>query len=118
MPMKRELRDGWCSDLRSGNFPQTFGALRNASGYCCLGVLGERLGKMNEQCSEYYGWQSKIWDWGGAHVCPPVKDTEAAGLPTSAVEELMRMNDGSVQHPSKTFPEIADWIEANIPVTE
>lgn len=40
--MKKAIRDQWLTALRSKNFKQTQGALREeGKGYCCLGVLCE-----------------------------------------------------------------------------
>lgn len=37
--MKSEIRDLWLDVLVSGQYKQTQGALSNAQGFCCLGVL-------------------------------------------------------------------------------
>lgn len=37
--MKPEVKEKWLAALRSGEYPQSVGALRSDAGYCCLGVL-------------------------------------------------------------------------------
>lgn len=37
--MDQEIKARWVAALRSGRYPQTWGALRTSEGYCCLGVL-------------------------------------------------------------------------------
>ena len=37
--MKLEIKQKWVAALRSGEYEQTEGVLRNGNGYCCLGVL-------------------------------------------------------------------------------
>ena len=44
----------WLKDLRSGEFPQTTGVLRDKNGYCCLGVLAN-------QCI-LVGWDEPLFD--------------------------------------------------------
>lgn len=110
--MKKELLDKWCVALRSGEYPQTCGALRNKDGYCCLGVFLDvvdpegwldgdplriggdlhRLGNENELL---------------AATCHPL------GLSLYHERELIDRNDTR----GDSFVEIADYIEANIPVT-
>lgn len=37
--MDPDIKQRWVAALRSGNYSQTIGFLRNEDGYCCLGVL-------------------------------------------------------------------------------
>lgn len=37
--MPKELLAKWLAALRSGEYPQTIGSLRDSNGFCCLGVL-------------------------------------------------------------------------------
>jgi hypothetical protein len=37
--MPKELKQKWLDALRSGEYKQATGALKNGNGYCCLGVL-------------------------------------------------------------------------------
>ncbi len=42
--MKKKCLVNWLEGLRSGEYPQSRGALRNEQGYCGLGVLCEQSG--------------------------------------------------------------------------
>lgn len=39
--MTPERKAKWLADLRSGHYPKTKSYLKNAQGYCCLGLLLE-----------------------------------------------------------------------------
>ena len=43
--MKKAIAMKWVKALESGKYEQTDGELRGASGYCCLGVLCDIVGK-------------------------------------------------------------------------
>lgn len=110
-PEKKAL---WCAALRSGKYPQSYGALRNASGYCCMGVLSAISPFEEKQNSSGYSYWG---DYGAAYESIPevavlsknVK--EWAGLdschPAINGVTLGRLNDVE----TLTFPEIADLIE-------
>jgi len=102
--MKRELRDKWCTALRSGKYKQGRGQLRNKDDeFCCRGVL-ESLG-----CT----WEDRIPIKDGVpmgHKCKLFPDILSSEIQT----ELAKMNDFS----DYSFSLIADWIENNIPVED
>jgi hypothetical protein len=98
--LKKKLRDKWVKALRSGEYEQAIGRLEEAGGYCCLGVL----------CAVRYG---RNFDHDEA--VPFAYGTGAdSEITEDAADILWRMNDRE----RLEFPEIADWIEANVPVTE
>lgn len=108
--MKKEIRDKWVEALRSGKFPQGRGNLFNGRRYCCLGVYAITIG-----CSK-------------AHIRPHSNlhgvlgvDLSVFNTPTLRGEivcdDLAQMNDGTGDG-GRTFNEIADWIEQNIPATD
>lgn len=43
--MKPEIKAKWITALRGGEYQQTKGALRDARGFCCLGVLCDLYGE-------------------------------------------------------------------------
>lgn len=43
--MKADIKQKWVAALRSGEYEQTEGVLRNGNGYCCLGVLCDLYSK-------------------------------------------------------------------------
>lgn len=97
--MDKELKAKWIAALRSGEYKQCTQDLCNGEAYCCLGVL-HRIVYGKDPGSAWYGYSS---------------DSEESGaivkreLPDGVRGSLIDMNDGG-----KTFPEIADYIEANL----
>ena len=91
--MDKELKAKWVTALRSGKYSQGKGALLRDGLYCCLGVLCEVQGRSD--------------DWRKWNIHPFENDqgpiTFAQAMP------LADMNDTG-----KSFPEIADYIEANL----
>ncbi len=83
----------WLADLRSGEFKQTKQSLKDADGYCCLGVLAQRLGTLEE--AQKVNEETVVR---GRHV-----------LGDAVESELIVMNDGG-----KSFAAIADFVEATI----
>jgi len=114
--VNKELKDAWVEALRSGKYPQGEGVLKSAEGeYCCLGVLGEVLVKAGEAefmntvtgaCSVLTGGSGT----GRSRTKLPVALRNKIGLPISAQEELIDMNDNL----RKNFIEISNWIEENV----
>ena len=100
--MNKQLRDEWVRALRSGEYEQGRGRLRKGNGedakYCCLGVLGVVCGSPDIELLH--------------DVMTHINATTE--LLTSLRMRLIDMNDRDLM----SFPEIADWIEANVPVTE
>jgi hypothetical protein len=83
----------WLVDLRSGEFPQVQQSLHDCGGYCCLGVLAQRLGTL----------ETSQEDGNDEHV---VKGKNVLGFE----DELIDMNDKQ----KMDFPSIADWIEREL----
>lgn len=102
-----DLKTRWIAALRSGEYQQGQGVLRQEDRFCCMGVLELIIGvKSTDRC------------FLAGHVA------EIAGLPyytdAKVQGQLAQMNDGFagigshapvVRH---TFSQIADWIEANL----
>jgi hypothetical protein len=106
--MKKDVAEKWVAALRSGNYKQGTGRLRNNDkSFCCLGVLCDVLGRKFDE----YG----------------VVEETSVLLPKSVVEEAKMKNDAGVieEDPkglalweqndiaNKSFNEIADFIEQN-----
>ena len=66
--------------------------------FCCMGVA-TNLAVLAGAC-----------DWGGSATTPSAQVKRYFGLSGDAVSRCVFMNDND----RKTFPEIADWIEANL----
>jgi hypothetical protein len=113
--MKAEIKQKWLEALRSGNYKQGTGELciSYTSGrfeHCCLGVLAEVCGidrskLFNSDHLERIGHPEILGAWGLGHYNSGDPDTH-----TNEQRKLAAMNDTG-----KSFAEIADWIEANIP---
>lgn len=77
--MDKRVKDLWLAALRSGDYPKGENALRNTTGFCCLGVLcdlhAKETGHTWEGCTlmSYYGRTGLL---------PPVV-MRWAGIPTS-----------------------------------
>jgi hypothetical protein len=124
--MTRSERDAWVAALRSGAYQQGQGklCLRDAAGavkYCCLGVKADLDIKAGK--AEIAMWEP--WDQPGedrAHIqysgvvggYEVVNYLPDVVLPRQIQRDLATLNDTS----GKTFEEIADWIEENVPVKE
>jgi len=118
--MKHEIKEKWVEALRSGEYSQTTGVLRDDIGFCCLGVLcdlhqketgeGEWLQpKINKRI--YYLDGSGVRDSG---VLTP-KVMEWAGLD---MDNFIIDGDSGyaaiINDNGATFAYIADLIEKNL----
>lgn len=115
--MNQDVKEQWLTALRSGDYPQTQGCLRDDNGYCCLGVLTD-IAVKNKVIPEpdRYGDRFRYFDGEGSLL--PFKVTKWAGLdsPNPAVRVhledrerrqcLSELNDEYM-----SFDEIADLIE-------
>lgn len=122
--MKKDLKDAWVSALRSREYAQGKGMLRNCEGeYCCLGVLGEVLVKTGQAKFEpRRTGRSMFWlestdppenyggipDRSGVKIPPALRDK--IELPIYAQSRLVDMNDNEGQD----FYTIAAFIEENL----
>ncbi len=54
--MKEDIKNRWVSALTSGEYGQCKGELRNADGFCCLGVLTDMYAKEHSLKWSIDGW--------------------------------------------------------------
>jgi hypothetical protein len=101
--MTQAQKEQWLAALRSGRHKQCIGAMRRGDSYCCLGVF---CNVVLDRASCADGW---LGEWNDATTWDP-KDT---GSLDSVQKILAAMNDNG-----KSFEEIADFIEANIPACD
>lgn len=94
--MDKKLKVKWVKALRSGRYKQTTHEMKNADGYCCLGVLRQIMHR-----------GSKAEDENKFILCKAHQNE--AGLTRRQQDRLADMNDDG-----KTFKEIADYIEAKL----
>lgn len=105
--MDAQLKAKWVAALRSGKYEQGRQRLRNGDSYCCLGVLCEVAGLPIDP------------EYGNGIVGVAFGEDDYAPIYTllgssNAAEQLWNRNDGLRDHPKHSFPEIADYIEANL----
>lgn len=79
--MNQEVKAKWLTALRSGDYKQAQGALKDNTGFCCLGVLCDVYDKEHKQDN----WtENSIGD--GLHInshgLPSATVMKWAGLPT------------------------------------
>lgn len=106
--MNKAVKKAWVAELRSGQYVQGTGRLRNMRDeFCCLGVLCNVHAKEHP---DYAKTQTNPHRYGG-ELCYPPNNVEAwAGLNKTVGNMLVDMNDFS----GKTFNQIADWIVKNV----
>lgn len=99
--MDPEKKAAWVKALRSGEYKQAHGRLRDGDSFCCLGV--------------YCDIRGATWDCGAASWCGrasrnlSLPDGLRGEVGAEAQEDLSFMNDNG-----KTFDDIAEWIEAKL----
>ncbi len=106
--LTKAQKEQWLIDLRSGNFKQGFGYLKNINEeYCCLGVLIDR-----------FNFDASIVSNNYCFYFPNGLDSRTT-IPNSILLDetklkLVRMNDDEMQ----SFADIADWIELNVTTSD
>lgn len=99
--MNKEIKVKWIEALRSGVYKQTKSALKNAEGYCCLGVLCEVMGVATEA--------QKMCKYSGVAILLSHETLVVAGLSEEDQKDLADLNDYEF-----SFSKIADHIEKNL----
>jgi hypothetical protein len=105
--MDAKLKAAWMKALRSGEYEQGRQRLRRGNDYCCLGVLCKVAGLEIDP------------EHGNGVVGVPFGEDDYGPIFTllgssDAAEQLWNRNDGLRDHRIHSFPEIADYIEANL----
>lgn len=104
--MNADIRARWLAALRSGEYRQGQGRLRDGNAFCCLGVCAMII--------DSEGWQIQPggrWLHQDRLATLSLCTLASIGLTYHEQSMLSSMNDDE----SLPFPEIADWIEQNIP---
>lgn len=99
--MNAELKARWVAALRSGEWKQCTGYLRDGDAYCCLGVLHKIVTGQEP---------AKAWN-GDRPMALDFIDEKVDGMQLQI--KLVAMNDGRDTH-LHSFAEIADYIERNL----
>lgn len=117
--MNQEVKKKWVAALRSGDYTQGLGSLKNAkSEYCCLGVLCDVAQKEGLALIEKYRTYEKAFTFDGEKTFLPYSVRDWAQLSTEApyvlvgagMERLDHLNDSG----DFSFNQIADLIEASL----
>lgn len=112
--MQGELKAKWVEALRSGKYQQCRGGLHDGTGFCCLGVIAD-LVRGEDRWVPNTGPASKEKfrleqkhprNVAASDFYTPIEELIGRGR-----NEFVTMNDDQ----GRTFTEIADYIEANIP---
>jgi hypothetical protein len=117
--MNKEIKERWLTALRSGEYNQTDGFLKNGNAFCCLGVLCDLHRKETLDTA----WQKQCdgeYDYLGQTELPPACVYEWAELPNvrtiqtdpglaNSVDRLVLANDEG-----ESFDQIADMIEEEL----
>lgn len=108
--MEKELRDRWIEALESGKYKQGQRYLCIGDEYCCLGVLCEITGYLEDPFGEGRRKQVK----GPINTSAlPVELMEEFGIDGRQHDDLTDMNDGRGT-PQRNFREIAEWIREKL----
>lgn len=100
--MSPELKSAWVAALRSGEYKQCTGQFQEGNCYCCLGVLCLAAQKpIQGDLGDNYEFVRQALN------------ASSPQIPNDPVVILTGLNDTR----RMKFPEIADWIEANIPAS-
>lgn len=108
--MNPELKEKWVKALRSGNYAQGQGCLKNAKNFCCLGVLCDVI--------DPNAWQDR--KDGGNMDAKAWGDTfDVFGLPSRIKEKVQISSDEEYEliyknDDGQSFKVIADYIEKNL----
>lgn len=109
--MNQQIKQQWTAALRSGEYQQTYGEIRNGSDeYCANGVLCElhSLAVMHrggwQQLGKRYAWFYLL------HRFPDENVRDWAEVDTDTLLEIERLNDKE----RLTFNELAAYIDNNL----
>lgn len=103
--MDAEIKRKWIEALRSGKYAQGRGSLRvGENAYCCLGVLCDLV-----DGSRWARTDRGFFQYGPSTSLAPPTVSVGTGLQAGSQLDLINLNDSG-----KSFPEIADYIEANL----
>jgi hypothetical protein len=112
--MTADVKTKWTAALRSGRYRQGTGYLHRGDAFCCFGVLCDVVGLEcrtdTEGITHYRFGSNDVWDWDFQAVRGDLWKSVGA----AAERALIAKNDLG----RESFATIADWIDANVSVTE
>lgn len=118
--MKEDIKRRWIEALKSGEYEQGSGALRDGDTYCCLGVLCDLHDKMHDRkktwknSSKHIGYND--YSYGGQTAILPQMVAKWAGLQShdpkvSGGDNGEHMTLSAANDFGFSFAQIADMIE-------
>lgn len=106
--MKPDIKQAWLTALRSGDYQQGQGYLRQGDQYCCLGVLCDLYGKaVGPEWDEYDS--GGVYAMHCADTTLPIQVQKWADLMSPNPIDLIALNDDG-----STFEELANIIEEGL----
>ena len=103
--MISDMKDKWLIALRSGDYVQTQGVLKDNQGFCCLGVILDIINPENWIPDEVLTWDH----WENEDSILPDFVRKDLHLTPDNQCKLISMNDSDC-----SFETIADWIEEEL----
>ena len=108
--MKPDVKQAWLTALRSGDYQQGQGYLRQGDQYCCLGVLCDLYGKaVGPEWETTFGERAGIQSMHRVDTLLPIQVQKWADLMLPNPLDLAAMNDNG-----STFEELANIIERDL----
>ena len=111
--MNQQVKTQWLGALRSGEYDQTRGRLRDYTGFCCLGVLCDLYLKETNNEWEHYPLENayRLFD----ESCTlPLEVMAWAGLPETNPIIPCKSDLACINDDGSSFAEIADMIEEQL----
>lgn len=117
--MNQQIKQSWLGALRSGDYQQTRGRLRDTTGFCCLGVLCDLYAKeKNLKWEEYplqMGCGYRLYD----ESCTlPKQVMDWSGLqesnPTLTYDDELNMDLARLNDDGFSFNSISNLIEEQL----
>jgi len=110
--MNPRIKQRWLEALRSGEYKQTTGNLRDINGFCCLGVLCDLQAQERST-----NWVQRInsYELYGEYQMLPLSVQEWAGLDNDigGMVDFEYEKDGVMYVKSESLPEINDTWNKN-----
>jgi hypothetical protein len=101
--VKKSIKEKWVAALRSNDYKQGIGSLRDGDTYCCLGVLCDVVNPRGWR-KDGFSYKKKKGD-----IILPHTLSEELGVTPTDQSKLSNMNDSGFN-----FDSIADYIEENL----
>jgi hypothetical protein len=105
--MDAQIKTKWVEALRSGEYEQATGRLKDGNEFCCLGVLCTVMGAQWRDMGPYLDGFS-LRDENDDELLS-LRTLDSVGFGESTQGTLVKMNDDGI-----SFPEIADYIEKHL----